>query len=690
MAAFSCGITFTIGTSLTTGLENVMTWGGIHHKTSQTGGFASHGYPDDQYISNCNNELNAIGIPSFDICAAYIQTNHIQTSHIETRYQEEEKLLFCLMHAKHCNNTSCTIIQDCKEFKYLYHHTLYCNEPSCTIERCKKARDVLDHFDKKPQLCTYITNGSKCGVCGTVSAALKGCEAVQDSFGEIKPSDLHRYAQLSLQSSRQRDDTLFFYQEEVKSVFTFENMTCLPGIQEHIQSDRFVKFVELSHIKRPRITINTRIFQSDIYQAFVDELKAIAESASEQHYVSLVFHGTSESNIESILSNGLDPLLRRGQQYGQGEYFAASPDLPLRYCRGGTKMLVFLVITTKFDLRGQHDIVVVKKSQRQLPIATLSFLSYDPKALTAASAFQANVSKLVSEVREKEKAVKVAAAKERIIKLILEEEYLAASDIYNMSCDEKGHPPEVWAEEMAAYVRDHIRDEETVEIYFPNLPKRPKSSQDLKIRATTDIEDEAASARKKLASVTAAKGTDTSSNDNENGRDPSTNEVRQSSSSLSAGGHSSLKQNEMGGQKNMFSPGQNMPIPPQQQQQQSRRSINGNAATPSNDTDAKSRHKRQRLLLLRHASKCTAENGTCTITPQCAEMKALWKHLAYCKDSYCKVPHCLSSRYVLSHFRRCKPPCNICDPVKEIIKNGEGETPTNRKKKMKEFWFLNV
>ena len=88
------------------------------------------------------------------------------------------------------------------------------------------------------------------------------------------------------------------------------------------------------------------------------------------------------------------------------------------------------------------------------------------------------------------------------------------------------------------------------------------------------------------------------------------------------------------------------------------------------ETDAKARHKRQRLLLLRHASKCTAETGTCTVTPHCADMKILWKHIANCKDSYCKVRHCMSSRYVLSHYRRCKPPCNICDPVKDIIKTG--------------------
>ena len=101
-------------------------------------------------------------------------------------------------------------------------------------------------------------------------------------------------------------------------------------------------------------------------------------------------------------------------------------------------------------------------------------------------------------------------------------------------------------------------------------------------------------------------------------------------------------------------------------------SHNNNANLRNNkpEHDAKARHKRQRLLLLRHASKCTAGSGRCTVTPHCAEMKVLWKHIANCKDSYCKVRHCMSSRYVLSHYRRCKPPCNICDPVKEIIKNG--------------------
>ncbi len=92
-----------------------------------------------------------------------------------------------------------------------------------------------------------------------------------------------------------------------------------------------------------------------------------------------------------------------------------------------------------------------------------------------------------------------------------------------------------------------------------------------------------------------------------------------------------------------------------------------------NETDAKAKHKRQRLLLLRHASKCQAPPGQCKETPHCAEMKVLWKHIANCKESQCTVRHCMSSRYVLSHYRRCKGPCAICDPVRDAIdasKNG--------------------
>jgi E1A/CREB-binding protein len=95
------------------------------------------------------------------------------------------------------------------------------------------------------------------------------------------------------------------------------------------------------------------------------------------------------------------------------------------------------------------------------------------------------------------------------------------------------------------------------------------------------------------------------------------------------------------------------------------------SSSSSNRNDSewqKVRHKQQRLLLLRHASRCQHE-GTCPVTPHCASMKKLWEHIAHCKNQQCQVPHCMSSRYVLSHYRRCKDArCPACAPVRETIR----------------------
>lgn len=92
----------------------------------------------------------------------------------------------------------------------------------------------------------------------------------------------------------------------------------------------------------------------------------------------------------------------------------------------------------------------------------------------------------------------------------------------------------------------------------------------------------------------------------------------------------------------------------------------------------KIRHKQQRLLLLRHASRCQHESGKCPVTPHCASMKRLWEHIAICKIQSCTVQHCLSSRYVLSHYRRCKDQrCPACGPVRETIrKSSQKEVAT--------------
>mmetsp|Transcript_14838 Transcript_14838/g.26967 ORF Transcript_14838/g.26967 Transcript_14838/m.26967 type:complete len:660 (+) Transcript_14838:184-2163(+) len=61
--AFMHGLTFTVGTSVTTGAPNQCTWASVHHKTSPFGGATAHGFPDPDYFANCNGELDALGVP---------------------------------------------------------------------------------------------------------------------------------------------------------------------------------------------------------------------------------------------------------------------------------------------------------------------------------------------------------------------------------------------------------------------------------------------------------------------------------------------------------------------------------------------------------------------------------------------------------------------------------------------------
>ena len=90
--------------------------------------------------------------------------------------------------------------------------------------------------------------------------------------------------------------------------------------------------------------------------------------------------------------------------------------------------------------------------------------------------------------------------------------------------------------------------------------------------------------------------------------------------------------------------------------------------------------QQQRLLLLRHASKCTA-GAHCT-TKFCEQMVTLWKHMKTCRDKNCKTSHCLSSRCVLNHYRVCKANgrtlmCEVCGPVMIKIKQQERDDGTN-------------
>lgn len=101
----------------------------------------------------------------------------------------------------------------------------------------------------------------------------------------------------------------------------------------------------------------------------------------------------------------------------------------------------------------------------------------------------------------------------------------------------------------------------------------------------------------------------------------------------------------------------------------------------------------QRLLLLNHSSKCTiAEDQVCPVSRHCGQFKVLWQHILVCKDNACKVIHCLSSRYVLSHYAKCADgDCLICPRVRESAKRESPDSSSSPnsscKKPRSSYWW---
>lgn len=101
-----------------------------------------------------------------------------------------------------------------------------------------------------------------------------------------------------------------------------------------------------------------------------------------------MFHGTPNDNIDSICKNGLNPALRKRQNYGPGEYFTADTKLALNFTDMTSKTLhaifsngacppiklvVFAVLMDKKGLTHRSkdlSVVVVHKTAHQLPIFT--------------------------------------------------------------------------------------------------------------------------------------------------------------------------------------------------------------------------------------------------------------------------------------------------------------------------------
>jgi len=64
---FDRKLMYIIGTSVTTGENNVVVWNGVHHKTNLDGGAQYFGYPDPTYFNRVKEEIAAKGIVQSEI-----------------------------------------------------------------------------------------------------------------------------------------------------------------------------------------------------------------------------------------------------------------------------------------------------------------------------------------------------------------------------------------------------------------------------------------------------------------------------------------------------------------------------------------------------------------------------------------------------------------------------------------------
>lgn len=502
--AFLHGLTFQVGKSLTNGADNQVTWASIHHKTSPRGG--PHGFPDPSYLQNCNGELDTAGVPTAQVCAGYLASRRapdfiqraVQSDPLDLG--ESQVVLFHLIHAEHCSHNptqnhgaQCSIVNCCAEFKELRQHVDACADPACTLNYCQKAKKVLSHY--RLAQCS-----AGCTECGTVRAAVQAATTLGDDIGSLPAYNLDQVIRTA-SHARRKYDVSFFYQEPASDLFLSESFP-YDTLVRQIGLNALLTFIQRTGVEGSSVVLNPHLTKTwSKYKAFVEEGEKCASIADKHFTVRIVFHGTASRNIDSILEHGLDQHRRARQAFGQGEYFASNAAMSSIYCQGGNRMLVFAIICCDTDVRSQQKdqgIVVVSESNRQLPLGTLTFTNLTMEGRMQGDAFQFQLNKLKEEQQKLEKFAREAKEKEKIVRFILRGQYDVASEYYEKARNRNGgDPPSSWAEEVACYVRDHIRDSEMVEIYFPRLPARPTLAEDVDMLNVDKCENEAREAKRK-------------------------------------------------------------------------------------------------------------------------------------------------------------------------------------------------
>ena len=243
-------------------------------------------------------------------------------------------------------------------------------------------------------------------------------------------------------------------------------------------SESFRIFAEKWGLEAPVFTANALAKAGEkVYDRFYAACKKLPAVGS----LAVVFHGTAEENIEKILNEGLNPLLRRGQAYGPGEYFSTEPGLSISYCKGGSKMLVFLVVIVppivppieapiedyrSFTTNCPSNIVVVSNNDLQIPLGFVSFRKVSHIAHHRSESSRERIRYLSKMLEKASQETAVAKLRAKIIQHLIKLRVDIASEVYNKNksifCDRSKR-------EISMYAH-RLFEKDFISFYFEDLP----------------------------------------------------------------------------------------------------------------------------------------------------------------------------------------------------------------------------
>lgn len=150
----------------------------------------------------------------------------------------------------------------------------------------------------------------------------------------------------------------------------FDETTTVDILKEHRENIRHRLTIMASGLKIVSIQENPHAkVGTKLYNRFAEAWRNVQDKS-----VRLAFHGTPESNIDSICEHGLDPTKRCTQARGPGEYFSKIARGSVSYCDGGKKMLVVALLLDKSGLTADAGhVVVIHKPEHQLPLFVITF-----------------------------------------------------------------------------------------------------------------------------------------------------------------------------------------------------------------------------------------------------------------------------------------------------------------------------